>query len=81
MGDNSVKNSSSKNPEPRAHLHIIGRKSTKFSMNLMKDIEGVSETRLWLAKFKSALAITLSTRLWLAKFKSALAITLSKIVE
>ena len=58
MGNNSIKNSSIKNPEPHAHLHIRGRKSTKFQMNPMKDVEGVVETRSWLAKFKSALAIT-----------------------
>ena len=28
MGNNSVKNSSSKNPKPHAHLHIIGSKAT-----------------------------------------------------
>ena len=28
MGNNSVKNSSIKNPKPHAHLHIIRRKST-----------------------------------------------------
>ena len=28
-----------------AHLCIIGRKSTKFQMNPMKDVEGVEETR------------------------------------
>ena len=27
MGNNSIKNSSTKNPKPPAHLHIIGRKS------------------------------------------------------
>ena len=58
MGNNSVKNSSIKNLKPHAHLHIIGRTSTKFQMNLMKDIEGVVETRSWLAKFMSAWAIT-----------------------
>ena len=40
------------------HLHIIGRKSKKFQMNPMKNIGGVAETRLWLAKFNSAWAIT-----------------------
>ena len=39
------KNSQIKIPKPHAHLHIIGRKSTKFPMNLMKDVEGVKETR------------------------------------
>ena len=58
MGNNSVNNSSIKSPKPHAHLHIIGRKSTKFQMNPMKDVEGVAQTRLWLAKFKSAWAIT-----------------------
>ena len=27
------------------HLHIIGRGSTKFQVNLMKDVRGVAETR------------------------------------
>ena len=45
---------------PHAHLHIIGRKSTKFQMNPMKDVGGVAETRSWLAKFKAAWAITSS---------------------
>ena len=44
--------------KPHAHLHIIGRKSTKFQMNPMKDVGGVAETRSWLAKFKLAWAIT-----------------------
>ena len=43
--------------KPHAHLHIIGRKPTKFQMNPMKDVGGVAETRSWLAKFKSAWAI------------------------
>ena len=60
MGNNSVKNISIKNPKPHAHLHIIGRKSTKFQINPMKDVGGVAKTRSWLAKFKSAWAITLS---------------------
>ena len=54
----SVKNSSIKNPKPHAHLHIIGRKSTKFQMNPMKDVGGVAKKRPWLGKFKSAWAIT-----------------------
>ena len=45
MGNNSVKNSSIKNPKPHAHFHIIGRKSTKFQVNPMKDVGGVRETR------------------------------------
>ena len=45
MGNNSVKNRSIKNPKPHAHLHIIERESTKFQMNLMKDITGVVETK------------------------------------
>ena len=40
MGDNSVKNSRIKNPKPHAHLHIIGRKSTTFQVNPMKDVGG-----------------------------------------
>ena len=39
MGNNSVKNISIKNLKPHAHLHIIGRKSTQFQMNPMKDVE------------------------------------------
>ena len=58
MGNNSVKNSSIKNPKPHAHLHIIGRKSTSVQMNPMKDVGGVREIRSWLAKFKSAWVIT-----------------------
>ena len=50
MGNYSVKKSSIKNPEPHAHLHIIGRKSTFFQIHLMKDVEGVVETRLWMEK-------------------------------
>ena len=41
MGDNSVKNSQIKILKPHAHLHIIGRKSTKFQVNPMKDVGGV----------------------------------------
>ena len=57
MGNNFVKNSSIKNPKPHAHLHFIGRKSTKFQMNPIKDVGGSAQTRSWLAKFKSAWAI------------------------
>ena len=60
MGDNSIKNSRIKIQISHAHLHIIGRKSTKFQMKPMKDVGGVAETTLWLAMFKSAKAITLS---------------------
>ena len=60
IGDNSVKNSRIKILKPYAYLHIIERKSTKFQMNPMKDVEEVKETRSWLAKFKSAWAISLS---------------------
>ena len=45
MGSNSNKNSQIKILKPHAHLCIIGRKSTKFQMNPMKDVEGVEETR------------------------------------
>ena len=45
MGDNSIKNSQIKILKPHAHLHIIGRKPTKFQMNLMKAVGGVAETR------------------------------------
>ena len=58
MGNNSVKNNSIKILKPHAHLHSIGRKSTKFQMNPMKDVGGVAETRSWLVKFKSTWAIT-----------------------
>ena len=44
MGDNSVKNNRIKIPKSHAHLNIIGRKSTKFQVDPMKDVE-VSETR------------------------------------
>ena len=60
MGNNSVKNSSIKNLKSHAHLHIIGRKSTKLQVNPMKDVGGVAVTRSCLAKFKSAWAITSS---------------------
>ena len=39
------------------HTHILGRKSTKFQMNPMKDV-GVAETSSWLVKSKAAWAIT-----------------------
>ena len=42
MGSNANKNSQTKILKPHAHLHIIGRKST---MNPMKDVGGVQETR------------------------------------
>ena len=45
MGDNFIKNSRIKILKPHAHLHIIGRKSTEFQVNLMKDVGGVAETR------------------------------------
>ena len=44
MGSNYNKNSQIKILKPHAHLHIIGRKSTKFPMNPMKYI-GVEEAR------------------------------------
>ena len=62
MGNNSVKKSSIKNHKPYAHLHIIGRQSTKFQMNPINDVGGDAETRSGLAKFKSAWAITLSKK-------------------
>ena len=34
-----------KNPKPHAHLHIIGRKSTKFQVNPTKDVGRVAESR------------------------------------
>ena len=42
----------------RVGPHYNRRKSTKFQMNLIKDVERVVETRSWLAKFKSAWTIT-----------------------
>ena len=57
MGDKSIKNSRIKILK-HAHLHIIGRKSTKFQMNPTEAVGGVAETRSWLAKIKSAWAIT-----------------------
>ena len=45
MGYNSVKNGRIKIIKPYAHLHIIGRKSTKFQVNPTKDFGGVAETR------------------------------------
>ena len=45
MGSNSNKNSQIKILKPHAHLCIIGRKSTKFQVNPMNDVEGVAETR------------------------------------
>ena len=45
-----TKKSQIKNQKPHAHLHIIGRKSTKFPMNLKKDVEGVEETRFLTCK-------------------------------
>ena len=44
MGDNSVKNSLIKLLKPHGHFHVIGRKSTKFQANPMKDVGGVAET-------------------------------------
>ena len=45
MGRNSNKNSQIKILKSHAHLCIIGRKSTTYQMNPMKDVEGVEETR------------------------------------
>ena len=44
MDSNPNKNSQLKILKPHAHLCIIGRKSTKFQMNPMKDVR-VEETR------------------------------------
>ena len=41
----TVKNRRIKNPKLHAHLHIIGRTSTKFQVNPMKDVGEVAETR------------------------------------
>ena len=43
MGDKSVNNGRIEILKPHAHLHIIGRKSTKFQVNPMKDVG--AETR------------------------------------
>ena len=40
-----IKNSRIKILKPHAHLHIIGRKSTKFQVNSMKGVGGIAETR------------------------------------
>ena len=45
MGDNSVKNSPIEILKSHAHLTIIGKKSTKFHLNPMKDVGRVAETR------------------------------------
>ena len=45
MGSNSNKTSQIKILKSHAHVCIIGRKSTKFQMPLMKDVEEVKETR------------------------------------
>ena len=45
MGNNSINNNQIKILKPHAHLHIIGRKSTKFQVNLMKEVGGVAEIR------------------------------------
>ena len=50
MDNNSVKNNLIKNLKSCAHVHIIGRKYKKFLMNLLKDVEGVIKTRLWMHK-------------------------------
>ena len=68
MGDNSIKNSRIKILKPYVPLNIIGKKSTKSQINQMKDVEGVAETRLWLAKFKSAWAITWASKLVESKY-------------
>ena len=43
MGNNSSKNSEIKILTPHAHLRIIGRKSTKFQMNLTEAREEVED--------------------------------------
>ena len=45
MGSNSNKNSPIKILKPYAHLCIIGRKSTKFQIIPIKDVQGVEATR------------------------------------
>ena len=42
MGNNSFKNSRIAIPKPHTHLHIIGRKCTKFQVNPVKDVGGVA---------------------------------------
>ena len=74
MGDNSVKSCQIKIPKPHARPHIRRRKSTKFHVNPMKDVE-VSKTISLVRKLRRQ---GLS---YVAKFKSAWAITPSKIIE
>ena len=45
MGSNSNKNNQIKILKSHAYLCFIVRKSTKFQMNPIKDVEGVEETR------------------------------------
>ena len=45
MGDSSIKSSRIKVLKSHAHLHITGRKPTKFQVNLMKNVGRVAETR------------------------------------
>ena len=45
MGSNSIKNSHIKVQKQHAYLRVIERKSEKFPINPMKDVEGVKETR------------------------------------
>ena len=62
MGSNSNKNSQIEILKPQVHLCILGRKSTKFQMNPMKDEGGVDETRFLPTKHISARAITPSKK-------------------
>ena len=63
MGSHFNKNSQIKILKSDAHLCIKGRKSTKFQINPMKDVEGVEETRFGPTKHMSAWAITPSKKL------------------
>ena len=60
MGSNSNKNSQIKILKQHAHLCIIGRKSTKFQMNPMKDVEAVEETKFLTYKAYVSMGNTLS---------------------
>ena len=43
--NNSAKNSPLESPKAHAHICIIGKKSTKFQKNQMKDVEQIAGTR------------------------------------
>ena len=53
----SAKNSQVKILKPHAHLRIIRRRSIKFQMNQVKDVEGVAETRFLTYKVYASMAV------------------------